>query len=136
MALKIPFASTLEILDAIVAAKLDGAKLRQYVNNHTPANGDVTANYTQAAYPGYAEITLTGWPAAALDGSNRASVALALRTWTAGAVVTPEDVFGIYVVSAAGNLLYAEKDPSGPITVSTAGQVTGYVPVFTYKSTN
>lgn len=135
MALKIPFASTLKINDAIIATLIEGGSLRLYSNNHPPADGDVAGDYTECTFPSYAPKTLTGWPASTLDGSNRASSALAFQTWTAGTIVSPEDVYGIFLLDVDGDLAYAELNPGGVVSIATTGQVFQYKPVFTYKST-
>lgn len=135
MALKIPYDSTLEFLDSLVANLLDGADLHLYSNNHAPANADVVGDYTECTFPGYAAINLTGWPSASLDASNRASVELALQTFTGGTIITPEDIYGIYVTDAVGNLLYAELNPAGVVSMASNGQSFSYLPRFTFKST-
>lgn len=137
MALKEPYDSTLQINDTIIAALLEGGELRLYSNNHTPANGDALdgSDYTECTFPGYAAITLTGWPASSLDASNRASSQLAFQTFTAGTIVSPEDVYGIYVMSVGGDLVYAELNPGGVVSIAVTGQVFQYRPVYTHKST-
>lgn len=135
MSLKVPYASTLFLLDQIITAVLDDCTLRLYVNNHVPANGDTIADYTEATFPGYAAIPFGSWPAASLNPSNKASTELALQVFTAGVVITPEDVYGIFVThDGTGDLVYAELDAAGPVTISTPGQSYGYLPRFTLKS--
>jgi hypothetical protein len=134
MALKVPFAASLVFLDACILSPLTGCKLRAYSNNHAPADGDTAGSYTECTFPGYAALTLTTWSAAALDGSNKASTAVSIQTWTAGSIVTPQNVYGIYVTTSAGVLLYAELNPGGVVSISTPGQTYSYTPVFTEKS--
>jgi len=135
MSLKIPYASTLVVQDVITAEILEDCTLRLYSNNHVPANADVVGDYTECTFPGYSGIPLTGWSAAALNASNKAETELAMQVFTAGVIVTPQDVYGIFVTyNPTGDLVYAELDASGPITISTPGQSYGYLPRFTYKS--
>jgi len=138
MALKIPYASSLKNLSKQIAELLEGATLHLYKNNHTPANADAldASDYVEADFPGYSSQSLDSWPFPSLDGSNRASSALSPIVFTAGAIVTPQDVYGIYVLDVDGDLAYAELDPGGPRTFNTAGQTESYTPVFTFKSTN
>lgn len=135
MSLKIPYASTLQVQDVITAEILEDCTLRLYQNNHVPANADVVGDYTESTFPGYAGIPLAGWSAAVLNSSNKAETELPMQIFTAGVIVTPQDVYGIFVTfNPTGALVYAELDASGPITISTPGQSYGYLPRFTYKS--
>jgi len=135
MSLKIPYASTLVILDAIIAEILEDCTLRLYSNNHVPANADDVTDYTECTFPGYAGIPLAGWSAAALNASNKAETELPMQVFTAGVIVTPQDVYGVYVTyNVDGSLIDAELDASGPIEINSTGQSYGYLPRFTFKS--
>jgi len=135
VSLKIPYLSTLTILDAITAAILENCTLRLYSNNHVPNNADDVTDYTEASFPGYAGISLAGWSAAALNASNKAETELPIQVFTAGVIVTPEDIYGVYVTyDPDGSLIDAELDASGPITIASTGQSYGYLPRFTFKS--
>jgi len=134
MSIKVPNVSELTLLDALISGKLNGAKLRAYQNNYTPVDTSVIGDFTQATFSGYAEITLNTWTAAALNASNKAETSMAAQTWTVAAGGVSNTVYGIYVVDAAGNLLYAEANPAGPVTLNTIGQFYSYLPRFTLKS--
>lgn len=134
MSLKVPYASTLKGLDLLVAAWLEGATLRLYSNNHTPADADTVGDYTECTFPGYAAISLTGWSGAALNGSNKAETVLGPQTFTGGSIVTPEDIYGIFVTDVDGDLIDAEINPAGVVSMSLAGQTYSYTPKFTLKS--
>jgi hypothetical protein len=131
MAIKVPYLAALQFTDAVITLLLDGCELALYKNNYTPINTSLLANFTECNFDGYARITLTGWPAAALDANNKAATALAAQTFTCTGAVTPNDVYGMFVVSGAGALMFAERNPSGPITINTAGQTYSYTPKFT-----
>ena len=118
-------------LDDVANGSLMGAFLRLYVNAHTPVEGDTVAAYTEATYPGYAGVSMLGWSSAYLNVGGKAQVDHAMVTFTAGLIVTPEDVYGIYVTDGAGNLLYAEEDPAGPVNINTPGQTYTYTPAVT-----
>jgi hypothetical protein len=133
MALKVPTAASLVFLDGTILAVLAGAKLHSYSNNHTPAGTDTVSDYTENTYPGYAAITIPTWIAAALIG-GKASTTVAQQTWTAGSIVTPQNVYGIYVTTAAGVLLYGEINPGGVVSMAIPGQTYSYTPVFTEAS--
>jgi len=135
VSLKIPFLSSLKFQDAITLTLLNNATLRLYQNNHTPDDADDVTDYTEATFPSYAGIPLAAWSAAALNASNKAETELPVQVFTAGVVITPQDIYGIYVTyDVDGSLLYAEEDASGPITISSTGQSYGYLPRVTYKS--
>jgi len=135
MSVVVPRPSTLLFEDAVVAALLEGGELCLFKNNYTPIATTVLANLTEANFDGYARITLTGWPAASLDANNKASSALAAQFFTMTApATTPNDIYGIYVLSPTGALLFAERNPAGPVTMNTDGQTYSYLPRSTGKS--
>ena len=134
MAVKVPFASSLTFLDSTIADQLEGAFLSLYQNNYTPIGGTVLADLVEADFPGYAPIELVGWPNAALNADFKASTQLPMQFFTCSGSATPNNIYGVYVVSAVGDLLYVERNPSAPIAMNTAGQLYGYLPRFTDRS--
>lgn len=135
MSLKIPYDSTLMFLNNLITSLLDDCTLRLYSNNHVPANTDDVTDYTEATFPGYAAIPILSWPAASLDGSNKASTELAMQVWTAGVIITPQDIYGVFVTwDGDGSLVYAELDAAGPVSIASTGQSYGYLPRVTFKS--
>lgn len=130
----VPFQSSLELLDAIIFAVLGNSALCLFKNNYTPLHTSAIGDFTEADFDGYARIVLTGWPAAALDGNNKASTFLAYQTFTKAGAITANDIYGAFVLDFAGNLLYAERFASGPFTLSVPGQKLLYQPVFTATS--
>ena len=100
--------------------------IRLYKNNITPSDTDTAGTYTEAVFPGYAAITLTGasWNAAAA-GSIAYS---AQQTFTCSGAAT-DDIYGYYVVqSASGTLLYSERDGSAPFAVRVSGDAIKITP--------
>jgi len=100
--------------------------IRLYKNNITPSDTDTAATYTEAVFPGYAAITLTGasWNAAAA-GSIAYS---AQQTFTCSGAAT-DDIYGYYVVqSVSGTLLYSERDGSAPFAVRVSGDAIKITP--------
>lgn len=133
MSLLVPTDSQLIFLDDIrTAGKLLNATLHLYIANHTPVIGDVLADYTaiEAAFGGYSPQTITNW-AAAITASAKAKTIAGNYTFTATGAGLPVTVYGVYVLSATGELLYAELNPTGGITLSSAGHTVSYQPVFT-----
>jgi len=131
MALKVPYLAALPFVDVMVAGLLEGAFLRVFKNNYTPINTSVLGDFTEADFDGYAEIELLGWSAAALNVDNKGETELAVQVFEMTGNTTPNTVYGIYVVSAANELLYAERNPAGGVLMNTAGQTYSYLPRFT-----
>ena len=100
--------------------------LRLYKNNITPSDTDVAGTYTEATFPGYAAITLTGasWNAAAA-GTIAYS---AQQTFTCSGTST-DDIYGYYVTQvSSGTLLYSERDGSAPFAVRVSGDAVKITP--------
>jgi len=130
----VPFTSSLEFLDSIVAGILENAELCLFQNNYVPVHTSALGNFTEADFDGYARITLTTWPAAALDANNKASSALGFQTFTKTGAVTANTIYGVFVLDGFGNLIYAERFATAPFTLSVPGQLLLYKPVFTVTS--
>jgi hypothetical protein len=100
--------------------------LKLYKNNITPSDTDVAGTYTEATFPGYSAITLTGatWSAPAA-GSIAYS---AEQTFTCSGVST-DDIYGYYVIqTTSGTLLYSERDGSAPFAVRISGDAIKITP--------
>jgi len=134
MALKVPDVGELELLDSLTAGVLNNAVLKAYQNDLTPDNNTVLGDLTECDFDGYAGITLNAWLMAATNVDGKAEVAEQTRTWTKAAGVNDNDLYGIFVVSATGELLYVERNPAGPVTIDTPGQQFSYLPKITLKS--
>lgn len=133
MALLIPTASQLSLLDALTASgSLNGATLHLYTSNHTPVLADVLATYTaiEASFGGYSAQTITPWGAAATVSAKAKSVAPTF-TFTATGAGLPVTVYGVYVLTSGGLLIFAELNPTGGVTLSSAGHSFSYQPNFT-----
>ena len=93
--------------------------LRLYRNNITPSDTDVAGTYTEASFPGYAAITLTGASWIAASGGSIAYGAQ--QTFTCSGTST-DDIYGYYVTQASsGTLLYSERDGAAPFAVRNSG---------------
>lgn len=127
MALNVPDVGENIALEALVNKTApQNLVLRLYKNNITPADSDTAATYTEATFPGYAAITLTGasWNAAAA-GSIAYS---AQQTFTCSGVST-DDIYGYYITQAvSGVLVYSERDASAPFAVRNSGDAIKITP--------
>lgn len=70
MALVMSSSYTTPALGAILAAYANGWRIRLFDNNHTPADGDVIGDYTEATFLGYAALAPTWTPG--VDGAGNA----------------------------------------------------------------
>ena len=93
--------------------------LRLFKNNITPSDTDVAGTYTEATFPGYAAITLTG---ASWNAPSGGTIAYgAQQTFTCSGTST-DDIYGYYVTQASsGTLLYSERDGAAPFAVRNSG---------------
>lgn len=137
MAGVIPDGAELIFLGDIRQSLLIGAKIRLYQNDHTPGNSDELSDYVECDFPGYAEITLNGWGQPYTNPSNQAQTDETIQTWTSTGTPSggSQNIYGYYVFDDTGsNLLYAERNPSGPATITAAGQTYSVTPSFSFST--
>lgn len=93
--------------------------LRLFKNNITPSDTDTAGTYTEATFPGYAAITLTG---ASWNTASGGTISYgAQQTFTCSGTST-DDIYGYYVTQASsGVLLYSERDGAAPFAVRNNG---------------
>lgn len=127
MALNVPDEGENYALEAFVnKTTATNPILKLFKTNVTPADTDTAATYTEAGFPGYASITLTGasWNAAS-GGSISYS---AQQTFTCSGAAT-DDIYGYFIVSTtSGKLLWSEKDASAPFAVRNSGDAIKITP--------
>jgi hypothetical protein len=127
MPLNVPDVGENRILETIVnKTAAENLSLRLFINNITPSDTDTTATFTQAVFPGYAAITLTGasWGTA----SGGTITYSAQQTWTCSGSST-DDVYGYYIVQVtSGILLWAERDGAAPAAVRNSGDAVRVTP--------
>jgi len=100
--------------------------LKLYKNNITPSDTDTASTYTDATFPGYSNITLTGasWNTA----SSGTITYSAQQTFTCSGTST-DDIYGYFVVQASsGTLLYSERDANAPLAVRVSGDAIKITP--------
>jgi hypothetical protein len=101
----------------------------------TPFTPTLTASaYTSfgqvPTFTGYAPQSLGPWSAAFLDAQSNVQVVAPLVVWTPGNTVSPGPVAGFYVLDSSGNLVGAQENPAGPITVGATLQPFSVFPIF------
>jgi len=100
--------------------------LKLYKNNITPSDTDTAGTYTEATFPGYSSVTLTGasWGAASGGTITYGSQ----QTFTCSGSST-DDIYGYFVVqSSSGTLLYSERDGAAPFAIRVSGDAVKITP--------
>lgn len=96
-------------------------------NNNIPVSfSSVLGDFTQATFPGYADLELTGlWSAPAIDSVERAFSRITTLSWTRGAGGLPETIYGyvIYQNPVPTSVLVDGKLFTAPVIMSLPGQV-------------
>jgi len=86
----------------------------------------VEADFTEATFPGYAQISDPANADATLDAFDRGRIFTPTLTWTAGAIVTPETCKCIYIVSTSTSAnidgLVWWKELAAWVTVANPGE--------------
>lgn len=120
MALNFPDVGENLVLEMIVnKTAAQNLSLRLFKNNITPSDTDTAVTYTEAVFPGYAAITLTGatWGAASAGTISYGSQ----QTFTCTGSST-DDIYGYYVTQVtSGVLLYSERDAAAPFSIRNNG---------------
>lgn len=100
---------------------VDWVTIHLYKNDVTPTIDSVVGDFTEADFDGYASAALV-W-GAATDVTPEAQIQADPYVSTAGGgLAGPQDIYGYYVLNGAGQLMYAERDPAAPVTISSPGQ--------------
>lgn len=122
-----------DILLAISAATTgdwDQATLHLYQNDFVPARDSVPADFTEADFDGYAAGAAISWNAPITNIQGDAEVTGPMNSFVATGDTTPNEIFGYYVLDAAGTgLLWAERFDNSVSIVET-GQGIAVVPRF------
>lgn len=108
-------------------------QLKLFVNDYTPVDGSVAANFTEMSTHGYAQkvLTKTNWVVSAGADGSPASAAYATQTWTFTAAAV-QNVYGYFILDATtGLLLWAERFASAKPIENTGDQI-----IITPKITN
>lgn len=127
MALNVPDVGENKALENIVNKTApENLVLRLFKNNITPSDSDTAATYTEAVFPGYAAITLTGatWGAASAGTITYGSQ----QTFTCSGVAT-DDIYGYYVTQVtSGVLMWSERDGAAPFAIRNSGDAVKITP--------
>lgn len=127
MSLVLPYVGETAFLEILVnkyatdgsAGPSNGNRLlRLFTNNLTPTDSTVIGNITECTAAGYSAITLTGssWTVATVSGVSTASYPEQTFTMTATATV-----YGYYVTTLGGALLWIERFSGAPFNLPSGG---------------
>ena len=136
MSLKVVKDELIKTLDAATSGFAGNYKIGLFKNNFTPGNTSVIGDVTPADFSGYSTVglhTFSSW-ASATWNSPRAEATHADVTWTHNGGGTSNDIYGYYVVDGSGNLAWAERYASAPVTLSGSGQSFTVSPKYTRRS--
>lgn len=133
MALRVCQAELIRLLDLVTADwAADGLTLHLYKNNFTPpVDADVVGNYTECDFGGYASQALSAFPGSSW-ATPRATTTGAAKVFTATGA-SANVVYGYYVTNSAGDLVWAERNAAGGVTIGSAGQTYTVTPVMTNR---
>lgn len=108
---------------------LDLAELHLFVTNHAENPADVTATYSaiECTAGGYSLQVITDW-AASFVVAHVAITEAGTYTFTFTGAGLPITIYGAFVLSALGVLIYADLIATGGVTISAAGQTYTYRP--------
>jgi len=119
----------LDIMNDLKTGLLLNATIHLFKNNFVPVEAQVLADFVEADFDGYAAQTLAAWGTVALNVDGDAQMVHTPIVWTHDGGATGCDVYGYYVVDAAGLvLLWAERNAAGPVLMDTLNQVYSVVP--------
>lgn len=93
-------------------------RIRLFVNDITPTHDTVTGDFVEASFGGYASGDISGSGTISENGSDEATLTFPTFTNTATGSGLPQSVYGYYVTDVGGALLWAERDPTGPIVIA------------------
>jgi hypothetical protein len=120
MAIRIANSIKATLLQLLVAT-LNGYKIHLFKNNLTPTDASVIGDFTEADFTGYASQNLTTFATAFLNGANQGETDAGLYTFTQSGSTTTNNIYGYYVTTAGGALVYSERNPNAPVAMTGSG---------------
>lgn len=105
----------------ITATKL---KVHLYTNNYTPIGSTTITDFTEATFTGYAAQNVPALGVVFTNDSGQAEFdCTATSTWTATDAVTPNTIYGYYVVdSTTGTIVRWAERFDTPVDMTAAGK--------------
>lgn len=128
----VPSAVSLDELTALtgVGGPFNAAVVKLFQNDYTPTVDSVVGDFTEADYTGYAASAAIVWGAPFIDPVAGPLVLGDLKSFPAsGPFTVPNDIFGFWIESSGGDLLWAERFDT-PVTIANATDNVVIVPQF------
>lgn len=121
MALVVPNSAELELLELMLGSysSSNQLKCKLYKNDYTPIATSVVGDFTEATFTGYASVTIDEslWSYATVDGKAVATYDSSPMEWTVTG--SPHTVYGYYVTSNDGTVLYFAEKFSTALSLAT-----------------
>jgi hypothetical protein len=108
--------------------------LRLFTNDWEPQRGDTVVRYTEAVFSGYpGPVQITGWSQPVLSAHVSTITALPVM-YAHSAGPFGNFIFGYYVTTQAGTLVWAERRPGIGLPMFSAGDSYVVVPRLSFTS--
>lgn len=107
-------AGNVQLLDVVsveyaVGGSVGIVTLKLYKNDVTPGLDSVESDFDEADFDGYADFDLT-WPVGPyINPTGQAEIQAPSNNWTPTGAVTPNTVYGYYLVDSGGDLIGGER---------------------------
>ncbi len=143
-------ASTMYIVDAgvtdvlnawlgISTSKMATGKVRLFSTSVALSDSTVIGDLTEATFPGYAAVALTGgsWNAVTVTSHVASTSLTSPASFVYGTPGSPQTIYGAYITDSGNTTLLAcWTFASGPYTVQNAGDTINTTPTITAASVN
>lgn len=102
--------------------------IRLFQNDHVPADTDTLADYVAATFTGYVPLNIIDWSGGTWDPSGAAFITAPTKNFNQTGTAITNTIFGYYVISGGGTLMFAERNPAGGVPMNQAGYTYAVVP--------
>ena len=134
MSLVVQSADLLDQLNMLTSSWSGVRKIGLYQNDWSPERDSTIEHVEECTFAGYdGSHDLLGWSGAAMLGDSAVSYATP-RLWTYNGDPPSGWVVGYFVTDSGGRLVWAERLPTGPVALVTAGQTFELTPAFALRS--
>lgn len=106
--------------------------LALFTDDLTPDWDSVFADFTEPTFDGYSPVVVDDFVDGGDDVHTRINIGATVREFTLASLSSGgADIYGYFVYYDSGNLLWAERFTSAPITLDTPGQAIRITPRLT-----
>lgn len=104
-----------------MAAIFASCRVHLYTNEHSPSSDDVVADYTEATFDAYDEVTIAALTGP-VNGTPNGLALIGTATWIAGDIEAPgQTCRGYYVTNADSSALFLAEQFATPTPFSVPG---------------